>query len=379
MPYFNKANILLIHIPKTGGTSIEIYFSQKYNIPLNSHSIYYRYYENQIAREVEQKQFRWIQAWEQAILHETHRLKMLRGPAMQPIQHTMNTSAHLSLSVSNLPSEPPKYSKNIPAHAIAKHHSNTHAKQLPKPPPKHLAPSLAPAPSLSLQELSPKQKEQIKQSLPEYLDFAKVKVSRDVKHSLHHLTWVELKKYQDVFWKSADNKQDLFGEQLIEYRAIRVFTVVRNPYDRILSELFFLDCIKPSFTPNQVHVRLRQFLLNPSTFDNHKLPQHLFVTEEDGSLIRGLIVLRTETLTKDMRAHGFSDFNVKQNTLHHVIALPDMSEDTEQIQPPCKYIKYLNAASIQMINRYYREDFELFGYPMMEEEPTVETMDVQEE
>ena len=89
--------------------------------------------------------------------------------------------------------------------------------------------------------------------------------------------------------------------------------------------------------------------------------------------------MRTETLTKDMRAHGFSDFNVKQNTLHHVIALPDMSEDTEQIQPPCKYIKYLNAASIQMINRYYREDFELFGYQMMEEEPTVETMDVQEE
>ena len=367
MPYFNKANILLIHIPKTGGTSIEIFFSQKYNIPLNVHSIYYRYYENQIAREVEQKQIRWIQAWEQAILHETHRLKMLRGPAIQPMQHTMSKATPLSLPVSNIssePKDPPKYSKNIPAHAIAKPHSKPHAKQLPKPLPKQLAP----VPSLSIQELSPKQKEQIKQSLPEYLDFAKVKVSRDVKHSLHHLTWVELKKYQDMFWKSADNKEDLFGEKLIDYRAIRVFTVVRNPYDRILSELFFLDWITPSFTPNQVHVKLRQFLLNPSTFDNHKLPQYLFVTEEDGTLIRGLLILRTETLTKDMRAHGFSDFNVKQNTLHHVIALPDTTIGTQQTQPPCKYIKYLNRASIQMINRYYREDFELFGYPMMEED-----------
>jgi hypothetical protein len=34
MPYFKKNNILLIHIPKTGGTSLEIYFSRKYALKL---------------------------------------------------------------------------------------------------------------------------------------------------------------------------------------------------------------------------------------------------------------------------------------------------------------------------------------------------------
>lgn len=41
MPYFKNdtINILFIHIPKTGGTSLEEYFSSKFNIKLNKYSL----------------------------------------------------------------------------------------------------------------------------------------------------------------------------------------------------------------------------------------------------------------------------------------------------------------------------------------------------
>ena len=38
MPYFKKINLLFIHIPKTGGTSIENYFYKKYDIERNVQS-----------------------------------------------------------------------------------------------------------------------------------------------------------------------------------------------------------------------------------------------------------------------------------------------------------------------------------------------------
>jgi len=42
MPYFNNndVNILFIHIPKTGGTSVEFYLSEKYKIKLDKSSYY---------------------------------------------------------------------------------------------------------------------------------------------------------------------------------------------------------------------------------------------------------------------------------------------------------------------------------------------------
>jgi len=42
MPYFKNdlINLLFIHIPKTGGSSLEVYFSKKYDIKLDNKSLF---------------------------------------------------------------------------------------------------------------------------------------------------------------------------------------------------------------------------------------------------------------------------------------------------------------------------------------------------
>ena len=78
--------------------------------------------------------------------------------------------------------------------------------------------------------------------------------------------------------------------------------------------------------------------------DNHTCPQYKFLTDEKGELYPNITILRTETLTQDMKNYGYKDFNGKSSST--------------------TYDKYLNADSIQLINETYKLDFEMFGYKM---------------
>jgi len=72
-------------------------------------------------------------------------------------------------------------------------------------------------------------------------------------------------------------------------------------------------------------------------------------------LIENIIILRTETLTADMKHIGFTDFNYNLQT------------SKSSLEPKeTKYSAALNKKSIQLINDYYKRDFELFGYTILE-------------
>ena len=176
MPYFKNdyVNILFIHIPKTGGSSIELYFSHKFNIPLNNKSLY--------------------------------------------------------LFLSNTI----KLDENI-----------------------------------------------------------------IINSSLQHLTFIQILKY-NIFFN-------------IDFNNIKIITIVRNPYDRIISDLFFYKKINHDTSKEKVFDIINEYLVSNS-YDNHNIPQHCFITNDSKELIENIHILKTENLTNNMIDLGYTDFNRFDNT-----------------------------------------------------------------
>jgi hypothetical protein len=152
----------------------------------------------------------------------------------------------------------------------------------------------------------------------------------DIHSSLQHMTYSTIMKYKDFFKINTNN--------------LKIITTVRNPYERIISDLFFFKKINVSSSKEEVFQIIQQYLTEH--LDNHNIPQHLFVTDENKQLIPTIEILRMETLTNDMSRLGYADFNIFSNKNSNNI----------------NYYDYLNNSSIHLINNYYDYDFELFHY-----------------
>lgn len=152
--------------------------------------------------------------------------------------------------------------------------------------------------------------------------------------SLQHLTYVDIMKNKDVL-DIDDNP--------------KIISIVRNPYDRIVSDLFYFGFIKPNTNMNNVYNIIKKYLEN-SSLDNHNIPQYKFLMDENNELI-DCIILKTESLNHDMHKCGFTDFAICHNKNIKV--------------NKNNYMKYLNKQSIELINSFYDKDFEIFGYKKM--------------
>lgn len=208
MPYFKNddINVLFIHIPKTGGTSIESYFSSKFNIPLNNISLYDFIKDKQLLNE------------------------------------------------------------NI-----------------------------------------------------------------EIKSSLQHITYIQIVKYSKIF--------------NIDFNNIKIITVIRNPYERFVSDLFFFSLITTDSTKEEVFDILNNYLVSDK-YDNHNIPQYKFITTDTGEIIQNVHILKTESLTNGMKNLGYIDFDIHANVNANKV----------------NYYNYLNNESIEIINNFYHLDFILFNY-----------------
>ena len=152
----------------------------------------------------------------------------------------------------------------------------------------------------------------------------------EINSSLQHITYNQLVKYSKIF--------------NINFNNIKIISIVRNPYERFVSDLFYFKLITTDSTKEEVFNILNNYLV--SNYDNHNIPQYKFITNDKGEIIQNIHILKTESLTNDMKNLGYIDFNLYENVNNNKL----------------NYYNYLNNESIKIINNFYHLDFILFNY-----------------
>jgi hypothetical protein len=150
--------------------------------------------------------------------------------------------------------------------------------------------------------------------------------------SLQHQTYHSLLK-----------KKTKFG---IDFNNIQMISIVRNPYERIVSDLFFYKLINYKTTQIEVFIILQKYI-NSNEYDNHNIPQYSFLIDDNNKINKDITIFKTETLTDDLIKYGFTDFNIHKNV---------------NINGNINYFDFLNEQSIKLINNFYKKDFKLFDY-----------------
>ena len=133
----------------------------------------------------------------------------------------------------------------------------------------------------------------------------------------------------------------------IDFENTKVFSIVRNPYNKIISDLFWLKLINKKSSPDEIYEIIKNKYLYRDDLDNHNQPQYKFITDENNQLIKNIKIFKCETL--DILNHQINDFIGVNINLKNENANKD-------------YSYYLNKNSISLINDFYKKDFELLDY-----------------
>jgi hypothetical protein len=121
------------------------------------------------------------------------------------------------------------------------------------------------------------------------------------------------------------------------------FTIVRNPYDRLVSEF--------RYRKRNNGRNFREFVQSlPDTRDRHLVAQSEFVMDSEGRLMVEEI-LRFEALPD-----CFTD--VAQRVFGAPVGLPHANRSQSEVPAEAQ-----ETALRRLIYRHYEQDFDLFGYP----------------
>lgn len=174
--------------------------------------------------------------------------------------------------------------------------------------------------------------------------------------SAQHLTLSTI--YQEM-----ENKNEAFPQAS---KISKIITIIRNPYTRLMSELFHIKRIQSDTTPDEVTQIIKHVFhiyQNDNTiYDGHLRPQYQYlINPNTNELYPNIIIVHQETLNEDMRKLGFIDFSEHSNIGAHRQASSKESSQ-QHTYHETDYQELLNDESIRLINDFYDKDFELFHY-----------------
>ena len=132
----------------------------------------------------------------------------------------------------------------------------------------------------------------------------------------------------------------------VDFNNLKIFAVVRNPYERLFSDLKFYKLFKKDYSKEKTYKAIKDYL--NMSLDNHNIPQYLF-TENNYNL--NIDILKFERLNEEMERIGYSDFK----------NFEILNASKEHID----FRDYLNEKSIKLINTFYEKDFTQYGYQMI--------------
>jgi hypothetical protein len=190
--------------------------------------------------------------------------------------------------------------------------------------------------------------------------FVKKSLREGCRGSLQHLTVKEMRS--------------IFPDKLLT-SITDVFTVTRDPYDRLLSEYWYLKKkvflkpqdydiwgVDPSMIQNAlgdfdvfVDLMHREYLRDPSFLDNHFRPQVDFLKDLPEHLVSRLNVLEFEDLGKGMLV---PDLVETYSLTKDVVVAGHKNQHT-----PTDHTMSWYRETEDKIREWYKEDFDILGYP----------------